>query len=542
MTEWRDPAGPAPASPSVPRAVPLTDLSERRRTLESLANGPPTDLIVVGGGITGASAAWLAAEAGQRVVLVEREDFGSGASGATSKMLHGGLRYLARGHLRLVREALRERGRLSRELGPERARVMPFSIPLRNSWGSRATLRAGTWVYQRLAGSYALGPRQVLRREGLSQIFPQLALGGTRGAIRYYEAIVDDVLLTLDRVRRARRAGAIAFSHLEALRPLLRAGRAEAIEVEDHLTGDRYHLPTRSLLNAGGAWAPLWVPRGIAPPMAPSQGIHLVFRRSRAPLAEGLVLAAPDRRWVFAFPFGPFTILGTTDTPWPDIRRPGGVTDTDVAYLLRCLQEAFPSWNLGPGDICDTYAGLRPLLAGPTDRPTSELSREDAVHRGLPNAVTVVGGKLTTHRPMALRALKALGIVPKPVGTGPQDPSTKGSGPADEAPPVFSPCEIFAFTGAAAGEVPEAELRRWVRWALRGEPGLTLEDILDRRFHLLNRQEEGFPHTVREIARVVAQELGISEPVMMEAVARYLESHRRDRLMGGPVPIAGAGA
>lgn len=487
------------------RADP-TAVGRRRSTLDRLA-GETFDLLVVGGGITGAAVAEAASLQGYLVALVEREDFGSGTSGASSKMLHGGLRYLQHGQVRLVKEALQERGRTVRELGPDRVAVTPFLLPLRGSFRKRASLRFGTWLYQRLAGGLALGPRRVLSTEQVLAQVPSLSREGLRGGVLYDEGVVDDVLLTLDRVLRATEAGAVALNHIEATGLRLEGGRAAGVTARDRFTGTVVEIKARQVVNTSGVWSPRWAGPERTAPLRPSKGVHLVVRRSRAPLACAVVLGTPDGRWVFALPYGSLTIIGTTDTDFPgppDEVRPQA---DDVRYLLDVARTNLPGLDLKVTDIVDVYAGLRPLLGGSAARP-GDLSREDVVHHDPSGLITLAGGKLTTHRAMAQRALSttqaALGAPragatrPPPHVPFPSDSPAHGPGPGAETLLGLPATPLAGW---------EVVLNPWVTSAVERTGAVTLTDLLDRRFHALSRADPSYPATVRAVATLAGRAL-----------------------------------
>jgi glycerol-3-phosphate dehydrogenase len=513
LAAGRDPSGPAAPSALARRSAAWSKLLSRE-----------FDLLVVGGGITGAGLAALAAEEGRMVALVERDDWGAGTSGATSKMLHGGLRYLQQGNIRLVKESLRERGALLQELGKERVRRTPFLLPLRGPWGARTKQRFGTWLYQRWSGPHALGPREVLSKEQVLRRVPTLSADGLRGGISYYEGVVDDVLLTLWRVGEARSRGAVALNHVEALAPRLDGGRVAGAQVRDRLGEGTGEVRARGVVNSAGVCVGAWAGTERAPLLRPSKGVHLVFRQARFPLPSAVVLPAPEGRWVFALPFGPLSIVGTTDTEDAgrdprEVRADGA----DVRYLLGVANESFPSLHLTAADVVDVYAGLRPLLAGDAST-TSELSREDVVHRDPSGLVSIAGGKLTTHRAMARRALRTLGEALPPVGR------SSGSAPLEPLsfPPRWegTPCPGAELFDRALAKPPAERttlLRTWVEAAVNGGDAATLADLLDRRFHALRSLDPGFEEVLGTVAGLAAPLLGWTE----EGSARQREDYLR---------------
>ena len=458
------------------------------------------DLVVVGAGITGSAIAAEAARRGLSVALLEREDFGCGASGHTSKLLHGGLRYLARGHVRLVREGLQERARVLAEADPSGVRREPFLLPLRGTTARVLRDRFGTWLYERLAWGHHLGPRRVLDRAEVLHRVPALDPTGLRGGVLYTEAIVDDVALTWLRVASAMRDGAVVVNHAEVLaaRPQPRGGFL--VEVRDRIGGQEYRVAGRCLVEATGAWMGRRPIAPSSPRLAPSKGIHLVFRREKLPLDVAVVLEGPDRRPTFVLPYGSLLVVGTTDTSFGE--DPGSALPerSDVTYLLRTLRQGFPAVRFDRSDVVDAYAGVRPLLAANASAP-SELSREDVEMYDPHGAVAVAGGKLTTHRRMAERVLSLLPL--RPERTPPSSrPSRRIAPPAGPGTiPAWAPAsELVARLVRSPTPEDWAELERRVTEA-RGE-GLaeTLEDLIDRRLHALTRREPGFDRVLVTVA------------------------------------------
>lgn len=519
-------AAPARAEPAaVAKGSEGAPARERARRWKELTSRE-FDLAVVGGGITGAGIAALAARRGMHVALVEREDFGSGTSGATSKMLHGGLRYLQQRKFGLVREALHERGRLFRSLGPERIQRTEFLLPLQGSFGHRTGLRFGTWLYQRLAGASALGPRTVLSREEVGRRVPHLVLDGVRGGVLYPEGVVDDVLLTLTRVGEASEKGALVLNHVEALAPLLEGGKVRGVRLRDRRTREEGELRAKSVVNSSGVWAGSWAGADRTPALRPSKGVHLVFPRDRLPLDVAVVLSAPEGRWVFALPFGPLTIVGTTDTEYEGDPQKVRAEPSDIRYLMEVARHNFPGQKLSTQDLVDVYAGLRPLLAGGAER-TNDLSREDVVHVDPSGLLTVAGGKLTTHRAMAERALSLVGGPPGANG-GEEEGWSSWSFPPGWSRTPCPGAELFRRALEAAPTERSALLSPWVERSIQVAGAETLSDLIDRRFHSLQRLDPRFPQVVGEVARLASPLLGWSDAELLREREDYLFRARSD--------------
>ncbi len=502
--------------------------AERLERLESAR----FDLLVVGGGITGSAVAEEAAARGLSVALIERDDFAVGASGHTSKLLHGGLRYLAQGKVGLVREALRERSHLLTELDPTWVHPVPFLLPLSGPLSTRLKNRFGTWLYERLAGSHRLGPRSILGRSETLNLVPQLASEGLRGGVLYWEAIVDDVALTLYRVESAARAGAVVVNHVEAVGAGTEGGGGFRVLARDVLSGREFSIRSRWVADATGAWmgrVPLLSQN--APRIMPSKGIHLVFRREKLPIDVAVVLPGPDERPTFVLPAGSLLLVGTTDTAFSGDPARVRAEPPDMDYLFQTLRAGFPAVPFSPADLVDVYAGVRPLLAA-TASNTSELSREDVEAFDPSGRIAVAGGKLTTHRAMAHRAVRLLPVVrsqpsgrPKPGRTPVARTNSKGP------TPLSGGTELVARLAREPRAQDWDELRRRAAQALDTEQAESLDDLVDRRLHALNRREPGFEKVLEETAGIFAEVRRLS-PLERDALVRSYREHR-DREYSG---------
>ncbi len=488
------------------------------------------DLVTVGGGITGSAIASRAARYGLSVALLERHDFAAGTTSASSKMLHGGLRYLEHRQFGLVKEALRERGRLVRRLGPTRTRVVPFILPLRGAASDRWKMRFGTWMYQRLSGSLALGPRKLLSPQEVVDRVPSINTDGLRGGVLYYEGIVDDVLLVLHLVQEAVSHGAVAVNHAPVTGLHVTGGKASGVEFHDEIGGKDGTVQSHGVVNAAGVWSRGWPGERETPGLRPSKGVHLVFRGSRFPLQDAVVLAAPDGRWVFALPYGRLTIVGTTDTDYTGPLDEVVPETEDVQYLLETANREFPGVHLTARDIVDNFAGLRPLLAG-KGGSTGDLSREDAVVADPSGLLTTVGGKLTTHAAMAERTLRVYQNITGIRLTG--DPDTvDGTTPADPPWPGTSWLDDVPTSGNSQDQRPQEPLLK----ALSRLTPASLEDVLDRRIHYLERLSPIFPKVLELVVQQAAEDLGWSPEERGRQLAQYRahldKLHRAARSLG----------
>jgi len=367
---------------------------------ERLAAAPRDyDIVVVGGGINGAGVARDAALRGFRVALVEQHDFGSGSSSRTSKLVHGGVRYLEHGELRLVWEASRERRRLL-HLAPHLVQPLPFILPVyRDSRFGPARLRAGMLLYDLLAAFRNVHPHRALAAARTADWGEGLRRDGLRGAARYWDAAMNDARLVLANVMGARAAGAAVFNRAALERLCIADGRVTGVQVRDLETGTTVRWETRAVAVCAGAWTDglLAAIPGTSPALAPTRGTHIVVR----PLVQqAFTLAAGrDGRVFFVLPWDDATLIGTTDVA--DSGAPEAVTPTEdeIAYLIEETNRYFPAAALQRHDVRAAFAGLRPLLrAGGAE---SSRSREHALLEPARGVIAVAGGKYTTYRAVA---------------------------------------------------------------------------------------------------------------------------------------------
>jgi len=377
--------------------------AQRARSLERMAS-ESFDIVVVGGGVTGAGAALDAATRGLSVALVEQRDWASGTSSRSSKLIHGGLRYLEQLEFGLVREALHEQTLMLTRLCPHLVRPVPFLVPLSHRIWERAYIGAGAWLYDTLAGKRALPRHRHHSRQGALRRFPGLRPDAFVGAIEYYDAQVDDARHTLALARTAALHGAALATSARAVGFLETAGRVSGVKLRCLETGSEIELRGREVINASGVWTDevqVMAGRGRIHVRA-SKGIHLVVPRDRIHGDTGLILRT-EKSVLFVIPWKLHWIVGTTDTDWSlDLAHPAA-SRRDVDYLLETVNR-WLAQPLSHDDIEGVYAGLRPLLYGESDA-TSQLSREHAVSRAASGLVSVAGGKYTTYRLMAKDAV-----------------------------------------------------------------------------------------------------------------------------------------
>ncbi len=435
--------------------------SHRRSVIEQLS-ARPLDVLVVGGGIVGAGIARDAAMRGLRVGLVEQHDLAFGTSSRSSRLLHGGIRYLAQGRVGMVREASREKSVLHR-IAPHLAEPLAFVFPTyrRSPW-PLWKLAPGVKLYDLLCGGENLGASRCFGRRELLDHVPGIASGNLTGGVRYFDALTNDARLVLDTLRSAARHGAMIsnYTRLEEASPGADGWRCELRDVRaDH----GLSLMARSVVNAGGPWAEKLAHSRVQ--LRLTKGVHLVIDRQRLPVPEAVVMTQ-GRRILFAIPWGRRVILGTTDT---DYDRPPEQVCTepdDIQYILEVINGAFPSAGLSASDVRSTWAGLRPLLASRRGGP-SDISRAHRIDMPEPGWLDVAGGKLTTYRLIAQQAVDRL--------LGHLDRKASACRTAEEPLlPAEDPAGI-------SGILPPPVSRKLVEHFCRNEWAEHLDDVMLRR-------------------------------------------------------------
>jgi glycerol-3-phosphate dehydrogenase len=379
------------------------DPSYRSAALERMRT-TTHDVLVIGGGVTGTGIALDAATRGLSTALVEQRDLSSGTSSRSSKLLHGGLRYLEQYDFGLVREALRERDLHLTTLAPHLARPVSFLFPLTGAAWERAYIGAGIALYDTLGGARNMPAHRHLTRTGALRLFPALRAESLRGAIRYYDAQIDDARHTMEIGRTAASYGAAIATSTRVTGFLREGERVVGAHVTDLESGESLTVRASQVINATGVWTDEvqeLVGRGRIRVRA-SKGIHLVVPRDRIIADSGLILRTASSV-LFVIPWGRHWIIGTTDTEWNlDLAHPAA-SRSDIDYLLDQVNTVLRH-PLSHEDVEGVYAGLRPLLSGESDA-TSTLSREHAVATTAPGLVTIAGGKYTTYRVMAQDAV-----------------------------------------------------------------------------------------------------------------------------------------
>jgi len=517
-------------------AAPLP--TDRAALLQQLAQPHVYDLAVVGGGATGLGVALDAAARGFSVVLLESHDFAKGTSSRATKLVHGGVRYLAQGNIALVREALHERTTLLAN-APHLAQPLAFVMPSYKLWET-PFYGTGLKMYDALAGKAGLGDTQCLSRMETLRCLPTAAPAGLKGGVKYWDGQFDDARLALALARTAAAKRALLVNYCPVTDLLYDGAKVAGVVCEDAEGGQRFEVQARCVVNAAGVWVDALrqrdgaaAGRELAPMVAPSQGVHLVVARDFLPSDHALMVPkTADGRVLFAVPWLGKLILGTTDTPRRDLAREPLALREEVAFILT---EAARYLRRAPqaSDVRSVWVGLRPLVK-PQEGDggnTKRISREHTVIASGSGLVTVTGGKWTTYRAMAedvldkcfdagllprraggvtvaLPVVGAPGVRPRHGMNQPQGLHSYGS----EAP------QVAALPGADRW-LAEGLSEAMVRWAVRHEYARTVEDVLARRARVLFLDARLAATLAPRVAQILAEELPGHDPQL----AAFLE-------------------
>jgi glycerol-3-phosphate dehydrogenase len=370
------------------------------------------DVLIIGGGITGAGLLLDGAARGLRTGLVEARDFASGTSSRSTKLIHGGLRYLEQFEFRLVREALHERAILSR-LARHLIDPMPFMIPIysdqQRNYSRPLMLRAGLFLYDLLSGSQSLGRHKRLSRSETIKRAPQLSRQGLKGSFLYFDCRTDDSRLVIEVLKSANACGGLAANYAQ-VDGFIGSGRTTGAHVRDQLTGASFDVPARVVINATGVW--MDDVRQLRPGaerqrvVRPSKGIHLIVSADRLRINDPwLIPAVTAHRFYFVVPWEGRILIGTTDTDYDGDKENPRANPDEVREILAAVNQYFPEAQLENGDVISTIAGLRPLIGSNDAQPTSRVSREEHLFEGKDGLISIAGGKLTTYRLMARKAM-----------------------------------------------------------------------------------------------------------------------------------------
>jgi glycerol-3-phosphate dehydrogenase len=497
------------------------------------------DLLVIGGGITGCGIARDAALRGLTVALVEKDDFASGTSSRSSRLIHGGVRYLEHGHLRLVFESSAERRRLLR-LAPHLVRPLAFTWPVYT--GARVPrwkLSAGLMLYDALAMFRNVGRHRQLSRRAVLDAEPSLRPEGLVGGARYFDAATDDARLTLANAVSAAEAGAIVVNHARAVSYVTSGGRATGATIVDALTGQQRAVTATAIVRAFGPWA--GAVRG-------SKGAHIAVPRERIGNRAALTLLSPvDGRVLFTLPAGPQAIVGTTDSYTSSSPDEVRASREDVQYLIAAANRFFPAAELTERDVVSAWAGVRPLVPSVGDTPRA-ASREHAITTDAEGVISIGGGKLTTYRVMAADVVAAvLSRLGRPTRTNRTKSIALPGGDIVSLDATIADAARATGDPALAAHLSKSYGSRWrsvwreisnddgmgvvvdglpytvgeFRYCAQAEMACTLGDLLIRRTHLAFETRDHGVSVAERVASAVAPVLGWDDDARRRAGVDY---------------------
>ncbi len=514
------------------------------------------DVAIIGGGITGAGIARDAALRGLRVALLEARDFGSGTSSRSSRLVHGGVRYLEHGHLHLVFESSRERRTLLR-IAPHLVRPLPFTWPVyRGERVSRFRLSVGLGLYDALAMFRNVARHDRLSRAEVIAREPHLRTDELVGGARYFDASTDDARLTLANVVAAVEGGAAVLNHAPVVAVERVGGRARGLHATDEVTGQRLTVRAATIVNATGPWSDDI--RGLeghleGATISGSRGAHIAVPRGRVANHDAITMIHPaDGRVLFTLPAGDQAIIGTTEVPTRPGDRDVRASREEVAYLLDAANAYFPAASLGAGDVVAAWAGIRPLAAQLSSGDVGSASREHAIVRGPAGVIHVTGGKLTTYRAMAEEVVNLFAGAERRTSHTARVVLPGGERPRDAL--LEEAASVIAGDTPLREHLVRAHGTRWrdvcalaearpalqarlsaghavtgaeLAWAVTREMAVTLGDLLLRRTHLAFECPDQALSLAPAAAAVVGPLLGWSPPERDAALAAYEDEVRR---------------
>ena len=539
-----------------PATSPDHPLTQRRAALDRLAD-ESWDLLVVGGGIVGSGVLLDATTRGLKAALVEQDDLAVGTSSRSSRLIHGGLRYLEDFRIGLVREALAERSRLLR-LAPHLVHLERFLFPV---YGyplvSRAFMGAGLTLYDLLGAARDGGRAHHLGADAVAELVPPIRRAGLRGGVTYSDGVEDDARYSIVVARTAEAAGATVVTRARVSGLLLDGGgQVTGVQVHDRLDGADLEIRARSVVDATGVWLGHPAARlgGSSIKLVPSRGTHLVFERSRLPLQTGMTLKIPGRV-LFIIPYPGAWIVGTTDVADEGAPERPAPTADEVDEIMENVNHVLDA-DLSREDAVGAFAGLRPLVGAPGG-DTARVSREHTIHREESGLVRVSGGKYTTYRLMARDAvdvaLEVAGARARPSGTA--DHPLSGAAPRDELDAISAELArsddldgevaraLVARHGTEARDVvrlgaeldllrplsPEGpELEAEVAWAVRRELALGLDDVLSRRMRLSMARRDRAAGIAPRVTEIMASQLGWDAARQAHEIEAYLAAAHRE--------------
>ena len=518
---------------------------QRAKNLDRLRAEALFDVLIVGGGATGLGAAVEAAVRGYRVALVERHDFAQGTSSRSTKLVHGGVRYLKQGNVSLVREALRERGRLLRN-APHLVRNLAFVIP-NYTWWDGPFYRIGLGLYDAMAGKLSLGSSRLIGAAETLALLPTAEPRGLVGGVVYHDGQFDDARLAINLAQTAEEHGAVVVNYCACVGFIKAGGRIVGALLRDGEGGAEFEVRAKVVINATGVFVDELRAAdepGVRPIVSVSQGIHLVLPKAFMPGASAMMIPkTKDGRVLFAVPWHDRVVVGTTDTPMPAAATEPRALSQEVEFVLEHACK-YLSKDPGAADVLSVFAGQRPLVRSGHAKSTAKLSRDHTILVSESGLVTITGGKWTTYRKMAEDVLdhaeRSAGFAHRPGGT--EELRLHGwSSPADDDPDLA----VYGTDAAGVRELirhdpglaerlhPSLPYRKAeLVWHARQEMARTVEDVLARRTRALLLDARASIEAAPGVAELLARELGCDGEWRDRQVEAYADLARGYVLTG----------
>ncbi|AFZ67994.1 glycerol-3-phosphate dehydrogenase/oxidase [Deinococcus peraridilitoris] len=515
----------------------MSTINPRSTFLEQLRTTPIWDIVIIGGGASGLGAAVEAASRGYKTLLLEAHDFAKGTSSRSTKLVHGGVRYLAQGNIGLVREALRERG-LMRKNAPHLVHDMSFVVPAYDWWAG-PFYGVGLKMYDLLAGKLNLGGSKYLGKEETLRHTPTLQGEGLRGGILYHDGQFDDARLAVTLMRTVLDHGGVTLNYLPVTGLLKEEGKVCGATARDSESGQEFTVRARAVVNATGVFVDQ-IRRmdepGARDMLSPSQGVHVVVDKRFLPGDSAIMIPrTEDGRVLFAVPWHDHVVIGTTDTAVPHASLEPRALPEEIEFILRTAGQYM---NPAPtrADVKSVYVGLRPLVKAETSDgvgSTAQLSRDHVLRVAPSGLITLTGGKWTTYRHMgedAIDRAAEVGALPTRLSLT-QGLRLHGWTETPEAAPLdvygTDAAHLRQLAGAETALHPELPyLEAEVRWAARCELARTVEDVLSRRTRALLLNARASEQAALRVAQLLAEELGHDAHWIATQVAQFRELAR----------------
>ncbi|MBS1752111.1 MAG: glycerol-3-phosphate dehydrogenase/oxidase [Bacteroidetes bacterium] len=522
----------------------------RAEMLDRLDKEKDWDIIIIGGGATGLGAAVDASSRGYKTLLVERFDFAKGTSSRATKLVHGGVRYLAQGNIKLVMEALRERGLLLKN-APHLTRKQPFILPS-YSWRGKWFYGIGLKIYDLMSGRLSIGKTKLLSAKTTAKYLPAVTTNHLSGGIMYYDGQFDDARLALNLAQTAAEHGAVVLNYMEVFDLAREKDKVSGVFAEDTLSGKEFELKAKAVINATGVFTDDILQMDDERQhhiVSPSQGIHFVVDKKFFPGEHALMIPkTDDGRVLFAVPWHNKIIIGTTDTPIKEPLFEPTPLDEEIAFIFRNINR-YLTTDITRADIKTVFAGLRPLVKAPGQKNTALMPRDHTIIVSKSNLITITGGKWTTYRKMAKDAVDNAAFISKVAGK----PCCTESLPIHGFTENPDDNEALHFYGSDAAEIKKIMIanpelseklhpdfdftKAMVVWAVRNEMAMTVEDVLARRIRILFLDAKVAIQIAPIVAAIMAKEMNNDDNWIQEQTTKFTALAEK-YLLPGDFPLS----